>query len=202
MPKKTLLIASIITASLFCFTNVSGQKYYERVKKQMIFGRDSTKNVFLITNHGEMVTGNVISFTPHKKYKTFNPREEWIAIDGKQFMRDSVDAFQTEEFYKARFKGTPVLPGFPERLRYGKIDLYSYPYMEQNGTSINDYHIYFFKKGTGELQLLTYKDFAAALSDNPRALEEFKKSFDGIIPRYAEKENLEKLINVVEIYNK
>ena len=205
-PARNNFLVPVFILSVMIFTGTvahAQRKFLERAEKEYAAGRDSSKNVFLVTKSGQMIAGNEISFTPHKKNRGYDIHKDWIAIDGQQVPYDSVDIYQTPDAYSARPKPEINHGYFIHRLRYGKIDLYSYVVDEEVGNGHwNTYHAYAFKKGSGEIRMLIKQDFSDAVSDNSAVLAEFNNAFPGRVPRFAEKENLRNLIAIIEEYNK
>jgi len=169
---------------------------FDRFDDELLAGRDPDSDVFVIKKTGERIDGH-----------EFKRSGSHIKIDGNKISEDKISIMQSKKAYSVLFIDTNQSEWFVDRLRIGKISLYTYVTQAAiggngSGDIRGDYHQYAFEKERGKLVLLSFKEFANAISDKPVALQKFKELYPkSKIPFHDEKGNLKNLIEVVEIYN-
>jgi hypothetical protein len=201
--KKSFCFLGLIGMIIFSAC-VNSKQFASPFDKEELLGRDPSNETFIIKANGEKIVGTVIT-SSSKAYDARTIHNDWMQIDGKRVMEPDYYAFQNASGYHRYYRVTD-LPYFISRLRFGKINLY-YTVHAPLGVRENDvrgeFHTYIFEKEKDNLVQLNYKNFLAALSDNPAAANKFKELFPNEkVKRFDEKDNLANLLAVVELYNK
>ena len=200
---KNLAFASLFVVCLFsCVTEKS---FYRDFNKEALVGKVPNEKVFIIKKNGEKISGEKLTYSKYSMWRV-QQKEDWIAVDGKKVNTVDIQAIQTPEEFRKFYQESKTSIRSVTRLRYGKINLYTYvvsaPMAGGQKDVRGDYHEYSFEKGDDILRSLYYDSFINAIKDNPDALLKFKQLFpSGKIKMYNEKGNLKGLIAVVDFYN-
>jgi len=195
---KTFLFSTIILLLSSCAT-------YKALDNSLLEGKMPNNETFILLKTGEVIKGEHISFAKdpgtmaahrEKRKGCWYSWDDWIAIDGKKFKRDSICGYQEGGVnytyygcYKARM------------LRHGKLNLYTY---EKMLDARNTLTIFVYQKGSDQCNpKAIYKDlheFYSTISDNPEAATLCKKLFP-ILKRYQTDVSLRGILAVVDKYN-
>ncbi|MEI9954827.1 MAG: hypothetical protein WDM90_00585 [Ferruginibacter sp.] len=198
--------------SLFILVSCGGVKHATITDNDYLQGKETSNEVFVITNDGVKHSGTKIKFPP-RYFQT----SEYIEIDGTRYnnkKKSDILAYQTESEYRV------YMPGLNEhilRIRKGKINLYYYYNYDHTPNadgrmSVTSFLRFIIEKQKNLLQYISYDILENAFSDNAAVLQKYhelypdKKSADKLftknnhLSRY-EYETLNNLKLLVEMYN-
>ncbi len=202
---KSIILLALMATVCSLSSCVTEKGFYKPYNEEALAGREPNSEVFIIDKNGKKISGHELTTSKSSVWKV--DKNSWTAVDGQKVNDDDIIVVQSNKSYQEKYFKSKYSYQYAERLRYGKISLYTYVETADisNGQKDvrGDYHVYVFKKGYGDLQELTFKNFSNSISDNPEALQRFKSLYsNGRIPVHNEKGNLKNLIEVTELYNK
>lgn len=196
--KNLAFVCLFIVCLLSCVTEKS---FYRDFNKEALVGKVPNEKVFVIKKNGEKISGEKLTYSKYSIWRV-QQKEDWIAVDGKKVNNEDIQAIQTNDEFKKFYKDSKNMVRSVTRLRFGKINLYTYVDVSYSGNIKDYYHLYVFEKGDDILRPLYFESFANAISDNPDVLQKFKQLFPkSKVLASDEKGNLKGLITVVDLYN-
>lgn len=200
MKSLSLLFSIIITFALYsCKTT---KEFYKDFNAESLTGREPNADVFIVKKDGTKISGHQLT---HSKTSAFNTNEqkEWTAVDGQKVIDKEIEVVQSEKAYSALYRRKrDKAEWMVDRLRYGKISLYTYEETATDHDVRGNYHLYVYQKGNESLDEVTFNNLMNAVSDNPVASQKLKELYpNSKIPLHNEKGNLRNLIAIVELYN-
>lgn len=176
------------------------------------FARETNYEASIIKKNGTVITGETLK---HKNYDPYDPNlvrvinsDNALTIDGKSYNDSDVVVFQDKKAFHKRFKEVFLI-----RLVKGKINLY---YFDNTGydkkytvntsgptttTSTNNRKsTFFYEKENNKIIPIGISDLKNAVKDNELAFTKLNSYY----PKdpYLKELSIEKLVSVLEIYNK
>lgn len=184
---------------------------FKQFDKRAKAAREADYEASIIKKDGEVITGKALK---HKDHDPYDPNlvrvtnnNNALSIDGKTYNDSNVVGFQDKKAFHKRFDNI-----FLVRLVKGKMNLYyfdntgySKTYTFSNGpTSVNSSSnrrsTFFFDKGNNKILPIGIRELRNAVKDNPVALKKLNSYYSK--DSYSKELNIEKLVSVVETYNR
>ena len=201
-----------IYVALFLFTAFSSCVTFKQFDDRAKASREMTYEASIIKNNGTVYTGEQLK---HKNYDPYDAnlvrvtyKDNALTLDSKKYNDSDVVAFQDTKAFHKRFNNIYLI-----RLVKGKMNLYYFDATgydktfssQQNGptniTRKNERRsTYFFDKNGGKINPIGLTELKEAIKDKPQALKKLNASYPK--DSYAKELNVEKLVSVVELYNK
>jgi hypothetical protein len=202
---KQSYLSILICVTLF--SCVTFKEYDDRAKD----ARETNYASFVQTEDGKIISGKTLK---HKNYDPYDHNlvrvtgsSKAFSIDGIKHSDADVVAFQDSKAYHKRFHDLYLI-----RLVKGKINLYYFDvtgfdknYTYSNGPTTvqktnNRRTTFFFEKGDSGITKIGLKELREAVKDNRAALAKLNNAYSK--DDYARELNIEKLVAVVQAYNK
>lgn len=201
-----------IYVALLIFIAFSSCVTFKQFDDRAKASRETTYEASIIKNNGTVYTGEQLK---HKNYDPYDAnlvrvtyKDNALMLDSKKYNDSDVVAFQDTKAFHKRFNNIYLI-----RLVKGKMNLYYFDATgydktfspQQNGstniTKTNDRRsTYFFDKNGGKINPIGLAELKDTIKDNPQALKKLNASYPK--DSYAKELNIEKLVSVVELYNK
>lgn len=185
----------------FTFGSCITTKTYSTEEKKM---RYPAKGTYILTTGGQTITGKRVSLP-----SAFTIDKSYIKLDGKKYNDSDLIAYQDNDAYYKRFRGSNGSV-WVKQLKRGAINLYDYqttPDARYQGGTNTQYHDHFVfeKESAGILMAeLSLPDIASLLKDNKKAYETFVARFGSddkkFLPKQLDK-HPEVIMEAVDIYN-
>jgi hypothetical protein len=173
--------------------------------------RETGYEASIIKSDGEIITGKTLK---HKNYDPYDGNlvrvinsDNAFIIDGKKYSDNDVIAFQDKKAFHKRLKDEFLI-----RLVKGKINLY---YFDQTGydktytfshgpTTVNSINkrrsSFYFEKEDNKILPIGIANLKNAVKDNQQAITKLNSYYPK--DSYVKELNIEKLVSVIEIYNR